>query len=142
MARPNLRVALRAMRETLWPSRAVYLKSAGVCTTCNESLEFVAMGSWLRDELLCRNCGSIPRERALMWVIQEFFPGWRDFSIHESSPGGRGASLRLKGCTANVPAMWVPTFLRSSALGTFTQRDGETRVSRNRHSQIAASTWW
>jgi SAM-dependent methyltransferase len=95
MARRDLQVALRAMRERLWPSRGVYLKSAGVCSTCNESVEFIATGSWFRDEFVCGNCGSIPRERALMWVIQEFFPAWRDFAIHESSPGGRGASVML-----------------------------------------------
>ncbi|MEO6873292.1 MAG: class I SAM-dependent methyltransferase [Opitutaceae bacterium] len=30
-----------------------------------------------------------------MWTIETFFPAWREAMIHESSPGGRGASVRL-----------------------------------------------
>lgn len=33
-------------------------------------------------------CGSLPRERALMYVTELFYPNWVDRRIHESSPGG------------------------------------------------------
>lgn len=40
-----------------------------------------------------------------MKVISDYYPNWRDLSVHESSPGGRGASIKLqnecKGYTAS-----------------------------------------
>lgn len=40
-----------------------------------------------------------------MKVISDYYPNWRDLAIHESSPGGRGASIKLpnecKGYTAS-----------------------------------------
>ena len=30
-----------------------------------------------------------------MTAIEDWYPNWRDLSIHESSPGGRGVSLKL-----------------------------------------------
>ena len=62
---------------------------------------FTAKLHWFRDHLLCSNCGSIPRERALMTAIENWYPSWRDLSIHESSPGGRGVSLKLVDQCAN-----------------------------------------
>lgn len=73
----------------------VVLESAGCCATCGQDVRFVARHEWLRDHFLCSNCGSIPRERALMLTIETFFPNWRDLVIHESSPSTRGASMRI-----------------------------------------------
>lgn len=40
-----------------------------------------------------------------MKVISDYYPNWRDLAIHESSPGGRGVSIKLhnecKGYTAS-----------------------------------------
>lgn len=68
------------MKEA-WPKRAV----------------FTARNARFRDYYVCEKCGSIPRERALMKVIESYYPNWRDLKIHESSPCGRGASLKLRG---------------------------------------------
>jgi SAM-dependent methyltransferase len=44
-----------------------------------------------------------------MWVIDEFYPDWASLAIHESSPIGRGTSLRLKqGCPGYVPSQFFP----------------------------------
>lgn len=81
------------------------ISQSGICPICEKEVVFTSKESWFRDHLLCSSCGSIPRERALMKVISEFYPSWRDFQIHESSPGGRGASIKLqaecKGYTAS-----------------------------------------
>ncbi len=91
------------------------LKSSGHCSTCNQKVEFVATNSWLRDHFVCNHCGSIPRERALMYVIDTYFPDWRKASIHESSPGGRGASARLaKECSNYTTSQ----FFQGQALGS------------------------
>ncbi|MGE3292087.1 MAG: methyltransferase domain-containing protein [Geminicoccaceae bacterium] len=70
---------------------------------------FVAENAWFRDNYVCATCGSIPRERALMLVLEERFPDWRNMQIHESSPGSRGASLRLaRECSNYVPSQYFP----------------------------------
>jgi SAM-dependent methyltransferase len=63
----------------------------------------VATHPWLRDHLLCPNCGSKPRERALMRTLEMFYPDWKEKVIHESSPINRGASVRLaRECTRYI----------------------------------------
>lgn len=85
------------------------LHSSGYCFTCDREVQFYSEDAWLRDHFVCANCGSIPRERALMYVIDSFFPNWRDAVIHESSPGGRGASVRLKKeCKNYIPSQYFP----------------------------------
>lgn len=74
---------------------AAVLKNTGYCPICAEETVFVAKESWLRDHYLCLRCSSIPRERALMRVLEQFYPDWSARVIHESSPGQRGATVRL-----------------------------------------------
>ena len=82
-----------------------FLENRGFCPTCASEVTFVARDSWLRDHYLCSKCGSIPRERALMHVIETFFPGWSELVIHESSPANRGASVRLaRECRKYIPS--------------------------------------
>ena len=68
----------------------------GYCHCCEQAVRFTAADSWFRDHYVCSECGSIPRERALSWAIDKFFPDWRQATIHESSPIPRGASEKLK----------------------------------------------
>ena len=90
------------------PSTPV-LECVGHCPTCDSEVTFVARDAWLRDHFLCSNCGSIPRERALMLAIDTYFPGWRSTIIHESSPGNRGASRRLsQQCIHYIPSQFLP----------------------------------
>lgn len=85
------------------------LMSFGHCSTCDREADFVAHKSWLRDNFLCTNCGSLPRERALMWVIDTYLPNWRDLIIHESSPVNRGVSARLtKECPQYISTQFIP----------------------------------
>ncbi len=72
------------------------LQSKGFCPVCDKSVVFRAENEWLRDWFLCTNCGSIPRERALIHAIQIYFENYGEMTIHESSPSIRGASLKLK----------------------------------------------
>lgn len=64
--------------------------------TCDAETIFSSKYEWLRDYYLCERCGSIPRERALMFCIERYYPNWRELRIHESSPVLRGASIKLK----------------------------------------------
>lgn len=85
------------------------LESEGYCSTCNQNVSFVAKDTWLRDHFFCVKCGSIPRERVLMQTIEQFYPNWRDLVVHETSPGNRGASVRLaQECKAYIPSQFFP----------------------------------
>lgn len=81
------------------------MENDGYCPVCASETVFLAENLWLRDHYLCTRCGSIPRERALMRVIESFFPNWREVVIHETSPGNRGASAKLAGeCKSYIPS--------------------------------------
>ena len=90
---------LSLFSKTICALKASYkpavLSSRGTCPICRNRVRFVAHDPWLRDHFICPICRSIPRERALMAVIDRLFPNWPALEIHESSPGGRGASVRI-----------------------------------------------
>lgn len=87
----------------------VGLESFGTCPICEKKVKFVAQNAWLRDNFFCTNCWTIPRERALMQVIQLYYPNWQKLTIHESSPSHRGASLRMEQEAATyIKSQWFP----------------------------------
>jgi SAM-dependent methyltransferase len=67
----------------------------GWCAACERRTLFVEEGPWLRDDYRCVRCGSIPRYRALLLVLEEVVPGWRGCDLFEGSPYGP-ASARLR----------------------------------------------
>lgn len=100
---------LRRRRRPHPPQSDTLLENAGFCPICDRDVVFSASQSWLRDHYLCSDCRSIPRERALMVVIDQWYPQWRDLAIHESSPGARGTSVRLaKECRAYSGSHYFP----------------------------------
>src|SRR5438093_5793975 len=60
----------------------------GYCSICERQVYFAIEGPWLRDQYKCANGHTIPRLRALMFVVGELYPKWRELKIHVSSPGG------------------------------------------------------
>lgn len=84
-------------------------EKTGHCPICETRQTFRANYKWYRDHLLCDGCGSIPRERALALVLTRRFPNWRGMKIHESSPGNRGISPKLKReCASYVATQFFP----------------------------------
>lgn len=84
----------------------------GWCPICEKGATFQARNPWYRGHLVCRSCagGSVPRERALAQVLAEVRPGWRDLRMHESSPGARGISPKLKcECAGYVGSHYFPS---------------------------------
>lgn len=63
-----------------------HFSHAGWCPTCDKDVEFAASHPYFREHLRCPNCKSIPRERALITVLERIFPKWRDLTIHEAAP--------------------------------------------------------
>jgi len=87
----------------------MFLKNKGFCPCCGKKTQFQSETGWLRDNYYCMNCKCKPRERALMSVIEQMCPDWRDLTIHESSPMNRGASVKLKKeCAKYIPSHFMP----------------------------------
>jgi hypothetical protein len=108
----KVRKRLAQMRARLRP---IVLKNDGFCPICECDTTFISRDTWLRDHYKCSRCRSIPRERALMLIIQQRFPNWRNLKVHESSPVNRGASKRFaQECQAYIPTYFFP----GSALGS------------------------
>jgi SAM-dependent methyltransferase len=83
----------------------------GHCVTCDSETTFHATDEWFRDHYVCAKCGSIPRERTLMFCIERYYPKWKDLFIYESSPSSRGASIKLRrSCKNYLSSHYFPDF--------------------------------
>ena len=81
----------------------------GYCNICEKETIFSADNEWLRDHYKCQNCQSIPRERAIIYVLNILYPKWQNLYIHESSPAERGASWLLnKKCKNYTASQYYP----------------------------------
>jgi SAM-dependent methyltransferase len=87
----------------------------GYCTICERRVWFHETGPWLRDQYICLGCGSIPRNRALIKVLSEHFPGWRELRIHESSPGGPSSDKIRRECKGYVASQFFTDVARGQA---------------------------
>jgi SAM-dependent methyltransferase len=89
----------------------VLIRNKGKCPICEQEVEFYSDHEWFRDHYQCSRCHSIPRERALIVALEMFYPNWRSLNVHESSPSGRGVSLKLKNeCPGYVASHFYPDF--------------------------------
>lgn len=106
-----------------------YFSQKGYCPCCDLEVIFQSKNNWLRDYFICNNCKSIPRERALMVVIEKYYPNWRNLDIHESSPGNRGASLKLKNNSKNYLAtQYYPNKEFGAVIDNFQNEDLENQT--------------
>src|SRR5271168_4344709 len=80
----------------------------GRCPICGTRTVFVKTGPWLREQLLCNRCKSIPRWRALIHVLETRFATWREQRIHESSPGGPASTKLARECHHYTPSHFFP----------------------------------
>jgi SAM-dependent methyltransferase len=78
----------------------------GYCPICETRTIFVERDKWLRDFYVCTKCNSIPRQRAIVSVLNKFVPEWKDCKIHESSPGGSSSTFIQKNCAGYVPTQF------------------------------------
>ncbi|HEU4717845.1 MAG TPA: class I SAM-dependent methyltransferase [Bacteroidia bacterium] len=73
-------------------------RNSGYCCICRQETEFIIYNEWLRDNYRCKRCQSIPRNRALVNVLDLYCKDWPNLDIHESSPGGCVSELLKKNC--------------------------------------------
>jgi SAM-dependent methyltransferase len=91
-AKRAIREAVQSVQRHMPPT---VFANHGHCPCCDRDTWFRATGHYFRNHYRCESCASLPRERALMWVIEHYRPNWRELTIHESSPVRRGASVRV-----------------------------------------------
>ncbi len=72
------------------------LEWQGTCPICDAKVTFSSTNPWYRDFLLCRRCGSIPRERALVHAAKSLGLVGPGMFVHESSPANRAVDRWLK----------------------------------------------
>jgi SAM-dependent methyltransferase len=80
----------------------------GRCPVCEGKTVFVTTDHWLRDHYYCVRCFSIPRFRAIIRVLDERFPDWRDLEVHESSPAGAASAKIARECKRYVATHFFP----------------------------------
>lgn len=81
----------------------------GYCPICEGSVRFHAYSDWLRDFFVCTSCGSIPRERAVAYVLKSIRPDYRGLVVHECSPSWRALSQQLRErCPNYIPSQFWP----------------------------------
>jgi hypothetical protein len=83
-------------------------KWAGYCPICETEVEFLSYGSWHRDQLVCARCGSVPRQRALIYVLGLVRPGWARSRIWELAPAGPASERLRRACSAYIGSQYWP----------------------------------
>jgi len=82
--------------------------NVGICPVCEHITLFVEKTEWLRDHYFCIFCWSVPRQRALIKVLQAEFPNWRKLQIYESSPCGASSRKLKNECKKYLPSQYYP----------------------------------
>ena len=117
MLRQALPAQVRYWLRTVHSHRGLVARgrfNLGYCVICERRTMFVWRERYLRAHYRCVRCWSLPRWRAVIHALNLRYPGWRDLSIFESSPGGAG-SEKLKGeCARYVPSHFWPTVDRGT----------------------------
>ena len=88
----------------------------GYCHVCRRKTIFLKTGDWLRDQYLCLFCHSIPRQRALMQLLDKEYPQWRELRMHESSPCGPASEMIRRQCQGYVGSQFFPDVPSGSRL--------------------------
>ena len=82
--------------------------NSGRCPVCRKRTLFVEHDDWLRDFYFCLRCDSIPRQRALMMVLDREFPHWTEGELHESSPAGASSLALQRRCAGYSQSHYWP----------------------------------
>lgn len=79
-----------------------FIETTGYCHCCRQQSTFRSASDWLRDNYVCLDCKSIPRNRHLHHVLDTKFPGWEKASIHECSPVNDFTARHAKRYTRSI----------------------------------------
>lgn len=143
----NLKAKLLYIKEIIYNKlldflipNGFYFRHEGYCPCCEKVVFFKANNNWLRDYFICDNCNSLPRERALMLIIEKYFPNWKNLDIHESSPTLRGASLKLKkNAKKYIASQYYPNKPLGCIIDDYINQDLENQTFINNSFDIVIS---
>lgn len=127
------------LRTRLIKKYKIYPKTKGYCVICESETHFIELGPWLRDEYKCEKCKTIPRQRALISVLNQSFPKWKDLVIHESSPGGRSSDHIAKYCRQYTASQFYPDQPFGTTVGAFTNQDLSRMTFESNHFDLLVS---
>ena len=102
-----------------------YFEHYGYCPVCVSPTRFIARHPWFRDHYCCEKCGSIPRQRAVMLVLEDLYPNWSQLDIHESSPAGPVSERIARDCPKYVATHCFPGIKRGAVHEGFRCEDLE-----------------
>jgi SAM-dependent methyltransferase len=102
-----------------------YYEHYGFCPICQAPAKYVARSFWFRDHYFCQGCGSLPRQRALMLVLESVVPTWRNLSIYEASPAGPASDCIARSCSRYVSTFCYPNVARGTMHDGFRCEDLE-----------------
>ncbi|MBN1981723.1 MAG: class I SAM-dependent methyltransferase [Chitinivibrionales bacterium] len=80
----------------------------GRCCACDRRTIFFQGGDSRRERYFCIFCKSIPRQRALMHVLEAYYPDWRQRCIYESSPNGASSAKLQRQCANFTTSHYFP----------------------------------
>ncbi len=114
--------------------------NTGFCCCCDREVNFIAEKEWYRDWYICDNCKSIPRERAMMYIIETLYPDWEKLSIHESSPVMRGCSIKMKErCKGYIATQFWANLPRGKIVSGFRNENLEEQTFENNAFDIVVT---
>lgn len=77
----------------------------GLCPICGVTL-FHERAPWLRDNLVCLRCRSIPRQRGIIQILKREAPKYRTARVFESSPDGPASDWLARNCSRYSPSQF------------------------------------
>lgn len=83
-------------------------KNEGYCYVCHNNVTFSSKDDDFRNNYYCSKCFSVPRMRALYYVLNLRCPDWRKKSIHECSPHPTVIDYFRRECEGYIPTYFYP----------------------------------
>lgn len=110
----KLRLKLREMKLE---------KNRGYCNICEQETVFIIYNEWLRESYKCKRCGTIPRNRALINVLNKYCKNWKELQLHESSPGGQVSDFLKQKCAGYTSSHYYSDVPRGEYKGEHRSED-------------------
>jgi len=82
----------------------------GTCPICRGLTLFLAMGTWLREDLKCARCKSSSRQRAVIDYLARTFPALGEMHVYEPSPTQPGTGYIRKHSSIHTGSFYSTAF--------------------------------
>lgn len=110
----------RWQRSWRWRNAAAVVAH---CPLCQQQARLVAVGDNPRESPVCSRCGSVPRQRALVRLLEQLPLPWASLRAHESSPSLCSFDYLRRRARQAVASYYLPGCQPLQRLGAFVQVD-------------------